>query len=213
MKWKIVGAHRDTGEDIAIEIDAATQSDAATKAGTIGVLVASVAAIEDATTAVPLAYARPITDRQAEVPSPVLGQVQLPGERELLAAPGVRVTTKRLLIGAETHAIANLTSVSVRRYSTGNPGAKWLFVGSIPFVFVGLVSFQMVSSRELLQAFVLLAVGLGMFGAGIAFVVLKPKEYALCVRSAAGDQNLLISPDTIMLHAVVAAINEAIACR
>jgi hypothetical protein len=117
------------------------------------------------------------------------------GEVVLFEDDEVRVTHKRAVIGEDTCAMANVTSVSLREIPADNQLAIWLIVGGL------------VLSICTIGVSLLAAVG------GIVLLCLNKPQYAVVIRSASGEANGLISPDEDYIRRVVKAMNKAIVTR
>ena len=128
-------------------------------------------------------------------------------EVSILEQGNVKVTNLRVIIGAKTYALSNITSVELGRADQSSCGpVVAIFAG------LGILAWGVMS---------LIAKDWGSAAAGILFGVLfvwgglavsrsaKP-TYSVKVGSASGESNILQSPDLATIQTIVNAINEAI---
>ena len=125
-------------------------------------------------------------------------------EETLLVQGKVTVTTSRLLIGAKTYAMSNITSVTFGKI----PAVKWpgvivaiagvcvlLFGIALDFILVGLV------------------VGGAIIALGVWLFTYSKPLYTVRLGSASGEADALSSKNEEWIRKIVSAVNEAIIRR
>jgi hypothetical protein len=117
---------------------------------------------------------------------------------------GVRVTNSRLIIGATTYTMLNITSVScaVERPSRVVPWA---------FFIVGAFSFLAGFSSRGAEGFIIF--GLFMLAIGGLWWKAQKTYYHLRIASASGEASAVKSTDETRVEKILEAVNEAIIGR
>lgn len=116
----------------------------------------------------------------------------------------ITVTDTRLRIGGTTYAMANITSVSVRRSPPNR--APGIIIAVLSFFIIGAGVFFLESEESLY-------VGAGVFILGLVIAALAKGSYFMRVSSAAGETRHLYSSDRGSIDPVVAAIERAMVIR
>lgn len=137
-------------------------------------------------------------------------------ESTILEADDVKVTNLRVVIGAKTYALSNITSVELGRKEPSGCVPDFLILAGVGSVVIALTQlFGPASSSTPHPAFPtgwIIAAAFLLAGGILALRSGKP-EYTVKVGSASGESNILASQDEPTIRKIVDAINTAIVQR
>ena len=112
---------------------------------------------------------------------------------------GVRITNTRLIIGATTYAMTNITSVSMRTIPANR----------VPGIVIAILGLIILIGTGLLDSSVGIIIGVIVLGLGILLAVIPKPKYTVRIGSASGETDAISSKDREYIQSVVTAINEA----
>lgn len=117
---------------------------------------------------------------------------------------GVRVTSSRLIIGATTYAMLNITSVTC----AAEPPSR---IGPLFFLIVGALVFFKGFSGHAEQS--LIVFGVFLLAVGGLWWKIQKTYYHLKISSASGEANAVTSTYKKRVESIIQAVNEAIIGR
>jgi len=129
-------------------------------------------------------------------------------EKTLFEKTGVKVTTKRAIIGAKTYAMSDITSVNMKSKAPSPVGFIMKMAG-----FPTLVCALVLWSSERGPAYTLLVIFLLLVVVGYFIYRNARTRYAVIIGSSSGESNALQSDDEAFIENVVTAVNDAIVGR
>lgn len=132
-------------------------------------------------------------------------------ERVFYDSDGVRVTSARFQVGAQTYAMNAVSSVSYQKHEAETGGAwAMMFLGGF-FLLVVLMAFAIggVGPFKVMLGVACLA----MIGGGIASLRSARPTYAVVLTTASGASTALSNSDPAAVEPVVRALNEALVSR
>jgi len=134
----------------------------------------------------------------------------------------IRITPTRVIVGKQTHLVADLKSAGLARV----PGTSRLscLLLAIGLTACGLAGYGVSAASTMNEAgftssdaqsagLVLLAIavaGIVLFAVGAAIPFLQKPRYALTLARASGQYSVLVSPKKDYIQTVVDAVNQAI---
>jgi hypothetical protein len=130
-------------------------------------------------------------------------------EQVYFEGEGVRVTRQRFQVGAQTHAMANVSSVKFHRHDPPSGFPMFLFVVAgvtlLPAAFALWVKAWAVGA--FFGAFVIGC------SAWAVWLLRRPPQYSVTLVTGAGEMQALLSADHARIKTIVDALNEAIVSR
>jgi hypothetical protein len=152
-------------------------------------------------------------ETRTAVPNPPRA-VKVQGEDSFLDEGGITVTKTRFMVGTQTYAVANITSVDALHVPASRVSAQLcLFIGVVT---IGLSVWQLITAGNGQARINSLAVMLvGAILAGVAALVLKGTHdsYIVVLNTAGSELKTCSSYDKDLILRVVAALNNAIVAR
>ena len=133
-----------------------------------------------------------------------------PAEMSFLEANGVTVTSARVVIGPETYAVANITSVRPLLVKPNRAVEAALSVAAAALLLIGLALRGSLNTAAAGPFFIFAAICL--VPAAILWFSRRPK-HAVHLKSSSGESKVLLGADPAWIHTVVDAINQAIISR
>ncbi len=124
---------------------------------------------------------------------------------------GVRVTSARFQVGAQTFAMGSVSSVAYQKRDASYGASALVGCLGAPFFLLGLISFFGATGK--LVALVLLAFGAFLVGGGIVTAIRSKPTYVVSLTTASGQVSALSSPDSAAVEPVVRALNDALVSR
>ncbi len=133
-------------------------------------------------------------------------------EESVLQEQGnVKVTDKRVVIGAKTYALANITSVEMGRRDESGSGALLKLV--VGLILMGIGTLLTFTNGVSFFALAMAAIGALLVWQGNKASKERVSTYLVKVGSASGESNILESKDLNVIQPIVNAINDAIVRR
>ncbi len=108
---------------------------------------------------------------------------------------GVRITNTRVIVGATTYAMANISSVSMAK----KPANRTL---GIVLAILGVI--LLVIPASAVRVF-----GVVLLGLGILIAVIAKPTYTVRIGSASGESDAISSKDKVYIQKIVQSMNEA----
>lgn len=132
-------------------------------------------------------------------------------ERVFYDRDGVRVTSARFQVGAQTYAMNAVSSVGyMKKPSPSGWRMASLVVGAL-FVLMGWFAMAETSMSGLPLG--LLLFGVALCGGAIVLSVMAKPTFQVALRTSAGEVSALSSPSAAKIEPVVRALNEALVSR
>jgi len=127
-------------------------------------------------------------------------------ERIILEEGEIKITNRRVVIGANTYALSDVISVRLTKDRSGIGCAIAGFIG------VGLL-LGLASLVSTIYNSEICLTGIISLGAAVVVALLAPPNYVLQIRSMSGKADILRSMDEDYLKRIVDAMNNAIIRR
>lgn len=124
---------------------------------------------------------------------------------------GVRVTSARFQVGAQTYAMNAVSSVAYQRRPASYGFAVFLGIAGGAFLLLGLVSGLLIESAVIAAAFAL--AGLFFVALTIYLAVSAKPTFVVALTTASGQSTALSNWDSATIESVVRALNEALVSR
>jgi hypothetical protein len=122
-------------------------------------------------------------------------------ERTFFGQGDIQVTNARFVVGAQTFAMRNVTSVAMRRRAP-NTTAGGLLAGSGGLM--ALIGFNS-------SSFIAGSIGIAMFAGGIWWIVAMKDEHEVVLTTSAGEVSAYKSMDKDLIARIVKALNDSLA--
>jgi hypothetical protein len=116
---------------------------------------------------------------------------------------GVRVSKARFIVGSNTYPLNGITSVGSVKRPAKHGGAIWTVIIGLLLAIIGFSA----------HITTLGIIGILVIAIGVIWYILVKDKYAVCIHTAGGETDAVISIDQSYISKIVAALNDAIERR
>ncbi|MGQ0526031.1 MAG: DUF6232 family protein [Betaproteobacteria bacterium] len=125
-------------------------------------------------------------------------------ERVFYHQAGITVTNARFVVGAQTFAMRNITSVRLHVKDQSNAGEGWVMAFGIAFALIGFSGAGGLGFG---------VVGLAVLCTGIYLIWNKKRIYQVVLTTSAGETSAYQSTDQQLIADIVKALNDSMVAR